>query len=94
MDNLLACWDKEKEINTVRIATYNKKNSPFALPVDGIAGKEDLVVLINLSRLIAIKIKELLSHVDGWVNVRITIAAPRSYWRMICKYFLPSPLWN
>ena len=66
--------------------------SPFVLSVDGIIGKEALVVLANLSRLMAAKPEEPISHVCGWVNGRIAITVVRSYSHMIRGARLPSPL--
>ena len=40
------------------------------------------------------KLEEIISHVRGWVNGRITIGVARSYSRMICGARLPSPLWD
>ena len=69
------------------------KKSPFVLSVDGMLGKEAPVVLVNLSRLMAEKLKEPISHVCGWFNGRIAIAIARSYSRMIRGVCLPSTLW-
>ena len=66
--------------------------SPFVLSVDGILGKEALVVLANLSQLMEAKTDETISHVGGWINRRIAIAVARSYSRMILRARLPSPL--
>ena len=41
-------------------------------------GKEDLVVLTNLSQLMAEKLQETISHVRGWVNAWIAIVVARS----------------
>ena len=59
---------------------------PFFLSVDGMLGKEALVVLTNLSRLIATNLEEPLSQVRGWVNGRIAIAVVRSHYRMILHF--------
>ena len=40
---------------------------------------EDLVILVNLSQLMADKIEEPISHVQGWINGWIAIAVVRSY---------------
>ena len=53
--------------------------SPFSLSVHGIIRKEAIVVLMNLSRLMAVKLEEPLSHVCGWVNSRITIEVTSLY---------------
>ena len=65
---------------------------PFVLYVDGMLGREALVVLANFSRLVAEKIDEPISHVQGWINGRITIAFARSYSQIIHRDRLPSPL--
>ena len=54
--------------------------------------KEALVVLTNLSQLMAEKPEEPISHVRGWVNIWISITAVRFYSRMIRGYSLPIPL--
>ena len=55
-------------------------------------GKEALVVLSNLSRLMAEKLEEPTSHVRGWVNGLIAIAVARYYSRMICGDCVTSSL--
>ena len=55
-------------------------------------GKEALVVLTDLSRLIATKLEEPLSQVRGWVNGQFKIVVVRSHSRMIRGARLPSPL--
>ena len=57
-------------------------------------GKEVLYVTKNLSRLMAEKIEETISHVHGWVNVWIVFAVARSYSHMIHIDFLHSTLWD
>ena len=47
--------------------------------MEGIIGSESLVVIAQLSQVMAEKREELLSQVRGWVNRRITIAVSRSY---------------
>ena len=42
-------------------------------------GKEDLVVLVNLSRLVAAKMDEPILHVRDWINGRIAVAVVMSY---------------
>ena len=66
--------------------------SPFVLYVDGILGNEALVVLANLSRIMASKIEEPILHVHGWANGRIGIVVVRSYSFMICRARPESPL--
>ena len=55
-------------------------------------GKEALAVLINVSQIIATKLKEPLSQLRGWFNVKIAIAVARLYSRTIHGACLPSPL--
>ena len=55
-------------------------------------GREALVVLAQLSRTMAAKMDEPISHVRGWINDRIAIAVERSYSRMIHGARLPSLL--
>ena len=49
------------------------------LSVDYMMGKEALVVLATLSRLVAAKMDEPVLHVTGWVNKQILISFARSY---------------
>ena len=49
-------------------------------------GKEALVVLVTLSRVMAAKMDEPILHVTGWVNGQITIAVARSYYRVLHGY--------
>ena len=56
-------------------------------------GKEALVVLANLSRLMEVKMEGPISHVCGWVNGRIEILVIRLYSCVICGPRIPSPLW-
>ena len=95
MDKLLDHWEGEKKDKHGNHCHKQQKHfSPFVLSVDGMLGKEALIVLTNLIRLMAKKLEEPLSHVCGWVNGRIIIAVARSYSRMIRGDRLPSPLWD
>ena len=89
---LLDWWENKRRTKTASIATSNGIFSPFVLSFDDMLGKEALVVLANLSRLIAAKLEEPISNVWGWVNGRITITVVRSYYFMICGDPLPSTL--
>ena len=62
----------------VRTAT-SKRNffSPFFLSIYGMLGREALVVLANLSELMAAKIDEPIFHMRGWINGRIAITVAR-----------------
>ena len=53
MDKLLDYKDKEQKDKWVSIAMNNRKKYPFILSVEGMLGKEALIVLKNLSRLMA-----------------------------------------
>ena len=50
MDNLLDCREKENRDKRVKHCHEQRRHfSPFFLSVDGMLGKEDLVILSNLS---------------------------------------------
>ena len=51
----------------------------FFLSVDGMLGREVLVVLSQLSRVMEEKREETLLKVQGWVNGKISIVVARSY---------------
>ena len=55
-------------------------------------GRESLVVLVNLSQLMAGKTDEPILHVWGWVNYRMAIVVGISYSQMICGYRFPDTL--
>ena len=90
---LLARWETIKKDNHNKHCHDQLKHfSPFVLSVDGILGKESLVLLSQLSQVMEEKREEPLPQVRGWVNGRIAIAVSRSYSQMICGARLPSPL--
>ena len=60
--------------------------------MDRILGRDYLVVLYQLSQVVADKREEPLSQVRVCVNGHIAIAIARSYSRMICRARLPSHL--
>ena len=66
----------------------------FFLSIYGMLGREALVVLANLSRLMAAKIDEPIFHMQGWISGRIAITVARSYSFIICGDILPSSLWD
>ena len=68
------------------------KKLPFVLSVDGILGREALVVLSQLVQAMVEKRDEPLLRVRRWVNGRITIAVSRPYSQMIRGAWIPSPL--
>ena len=71
-----------------------KRFSPFVIYVDGILDRKALVVLANLSQLVAAKMDKPISHVQGWMNGWIAIAVARSYFWIIHRDRLPSLLWE
>ena len=70
MYKLLDHFEKEKKDN------HGKYCHKFS--VDGMLGKEALVVHTNWNHFIVKKLDEPLSQLNGWVNSRITIAVTRS----------------
>ena len=75
-------------------AYYDQRRyfSLFVLSVDGMMGKEALVLLTNLSQIMAAKMDEPISHITGWVNGWIAIVVARSYYRVLRRALSPSPL--
>ena len=55
-------------------------------------GREALVIIEKLSRLIVAKIDEFIFHVQGWINGRIATAVTILYLQMILRARTPSPL--
>ena len=55
-------------------------------------GKEALVILANLSQIMAAKMKEPIYHMSGWINSRFEIIVARLYSRIIRGSCLSSPL--
>ena len=95
MEYLLSCWDKIKKDNFGKHCHKQRKHvSPFVLSVDGMQGKEALVVLANLSQLMVAKMDKSVFHMRGWINGRVAILVTGSYFLMICRARLPSPLWD
>ena len=93
MDKLLARWEKtNKDKHSEHCHKQWKYFPQFVIYVDGMIGKESLVILTNLIRLMAEKMDEPISHVHVWINGRSEIAAARSYSQIICGDRLPSPL--
>ena len=93
MAEILSWWEKIKKYKHGKnYHDQQKKKSTFVISVNGFLGREALVVLANLSRLMAAKMDKPISHVRGWVNCQIKIAAARLYSQMIHIDQLPSPL--
>ena len=56
MDNLLAFWENQNKDKHGKNFQYQRKNDPpFVLYVNGMLGKEALVVIVDLSQLTAEK---------------------------------------
>ena len=66
--------------------------SLFVLSVDGMLGRESLILLYQFSQAMAKKREQPLSQVWGWVNGHIAIIVVRSCSRMISRVQLPIPL--
>ena len=80
MDKLLDQWGKTKKDKRGHHCYDKRKHfSLFVLSVYGMMGKEALVILATLSRIMSEKIDKHISHIKGWVNVRIKITFARSY---------------
>ena len=95
MDKLLVFWYKENRDNSGNQLHEQRKHVyQFFLSVDGILGKEALVVLPNVSRLMAEKLEKPISHVCGCVNGRIAITVAAFYSHMIIGARLPNSLYN
>ena len=93
MPPLLTRWENiKKDKHGEHCNDQHKHFLLFVLSVDGILGREDLVLLSQLSQFMAEKREEPLQQIWGWGNVRIAIAVARSYSRMIHRAQLPSPL--
>ena len=85
MVTLPTWWEKrKKDKNGKHCHKQRKSISPSVLSVDGMLGMEALVILANLSQLMAAKMDEPILHVQVWINGQFEIAVARSYSRMIC----------
>ena len=69
-----------------RSVTIKRKNSLFLFPVYGMMVNEALVVIANLSQLMATKLYEPILYITGWVNVLVAITVARSYSRVLRGY--------
>ena len=95
MSKLMVRWEKIWKYNQGKHCNNRRKYFLlFVLSVDRLLGREDLVVLSELSQVMAEKREEPLLQVRGWVNGSITIAVARSYSGIINRARLPSPLWE
>ena len=79
MTSLLTRWEKINKYKHCKHCHNQRKHfSPFVLSVDGILGREALVVLSQFSRFMAEKMEEPLFQVREWVNGCIAIAVAGS----------------
>ena len=75
---ILDWWETIKKYKQSKHC-HNKQNFfLFFVYVDGMLGREDLVVITQLSQTMAKKMDEYISHVRGWINGQIEIAVSRS----------------
>ena len=66
MVKFLDKWEKIKKYKHGNHCHYQQKHfSMFIISVDGMLGRESLVLLANLSRLMAVKMDESILHVQG-----------------------------
>ena len=78
MEALLYRWEKINKYKHGKHCQDQQKHfSPIIISVNGMLGRESLVVLANLSRLMAVKMDEPISHVQGWINGQIEISVAR-----------------
>ena len=91
-ETLLDMWEKTKKCNQGKHRHKQLKNASLFISDDGMLGREALVILTNLSRLMVAKTDEPILHMQGWINGQILIAVSRSYSHIICRYQPPSPL--
>ena len=88
---LLNWWVTIKKDKHDKHCHYPQKKSFVFLSIDGMLGRESLSVLTQFIRTMAEKVDKLISHILGWINVRIAITVARYYSRMICKAQLHIP---
>ena len=90
---LLDQWENIKKDNHGKhFHNQLKQFSTFVLSINGMLGREALVVLANLSQLIAAKMDEPILHVQVWINGRFEIMVVRFYSCNIRGARLISPL--
>ena len=67
---LLAQWEKiDKYTHGKHCHNQRKHFSPFVISIYGMLGREVLVILANLSRLMEAKTDEPISHVQGGLRI-------------------------
>ena len=77
----------------VSTSTGNGFFSPFVIYVDDVLGREAMVILVQLSQTMAVKMHEPISNIQGWINGKITIIVAILHSIMICGSQLTSHLW-
>ena len=93
MTPLLARWENIKKDNHSKHCHDQQKHySLFVISVEIMLEKEALVLISQLSQVMAEKREEPFSQVWGSLNGRITIAVEGYYSRMICRVRVTSPL--
>ena len=94
MTSLLGRWEKIKKYKHCKHCNDQWNFFTFVLSVDRMLGRKSLVLLSQMSIVMAEKSEEPLLQVRGWSNVCITIAVARSYSQIIRIAQHPSPLWE
>ena len=80
MAELLAWWDKKnKDKNGKHCHDQWTYFPPFILSDNGMLQRKALVILANLTRLMAEKMEEPILHVRVWVNGQTAITVARLY---------------
>ena len=80
-----------RNISTVITATINGIFFSFVIYVNGMLGREALIILANLSRFMAAKMDKTISHVMIWIKGIIKITVEKSYSHMIHGARINSP---
>ena len=93
MEDLLDRRDKKNNYKHGKhLHNQQRHFSLFVISIDGILGRETLVLLTNLIWLMAEKTDNPILHVCGCINGPIEISVERSYSRIIRGTRLPGPL--
>ena len=80
MDKLLYWWEKmRKDKHGNHCHEQRKQFSLFILSVYGMLGREALIVVVNLSQLMAARMDRPILHMKVCINGWISIAVARSY---------------
>ena len=95
MTSLLSRWEEIKKYKHGKNCNNQHKHfSTFFISVERMLGREALIMISQLSRVMAEKREGNLSKLGRWVNRHIAIAVERSYSQIIRGAWLPSPLWD